>query len=350
MKAIKLVALAMITLGVSSTFAYDKVEDYKSCSMGPIEVPKGNRNSSIPEIPKSSKKNLSSWRYSERQMMDFRYNDIKKKIVANNYLPLIRNAAKAFDMDPVMILGAIVGEHVFNMDMKDTAQDYLLKLPGWMRGWMAEDDFEIPLKDILREKNFDKCHVKDTEYDKWNCYGEVWNKEFRNKRCSDCRETSKYPNNGLKFTFFSPFGSTYGVGQLGPMKALMVTDLVHEKVPGMPYLSLDDIEEVYSSVLDPQKSFYYVAGTLEKIIEAYRERSCFDITTNVGVVATLYNLGGELHRASKKQRDSIKSLQRGNGVVMPEENYYGWYINEKLADLENFVENFLFPGGHSLRI
>lgn len=338
MKATKLITATFVAISIGQAFAYQNVEDYKACTMGPIKVPAGNTNRSIPEIPKGSRKNLSSWKYSEREMMDFRYESIKRKIIDNNYLPMIKKAAKAFDMDPIMVLGSIVGEHVFNLDMKDSAQDYLLKLPGWMRSWV-EDDFELELGDILKNSKFDKCHELQTEYDKWNCYGQVWNDEFRGKKCRECRDDDKYPDNSLKFAFFSPFGSTYGIGQLGPMKALMVTDLVHDRVPSMPYLTLDDMEEVYSSVLDPQKSFYYVAATLHKIIEVYREDACFDITTNAGVVATLYNLGGEKYRASKKKKLSVANLYKRKPVVMPEENYYGWYINEQLSDMESFIEN-----------
>lgn len=331
----------LIGLSILSSASFGSItfEEYKSCEKGPLKVRPGNVNRSIPSIPKSSLKNLESWRYSQREMMDIRYESVKVKLIANNYVPMIKKAARSFDMDPVNVLGAIIGEHVFNMDMKDSAQDYLLRLPGWMRRWSGfSDEFEIPLRDILKQKSFDICHENSNEYDKWECYGAIWNRKFRDQKCDECRDSDRYPNKSLKFVFFSPFGSTYGIGQLGPMKALMVTDLVSERVSHMPYLSLDDIEEVYSSVLDPEKSFYYVAATVYKAIELYKQHACFDISTNPGVAATLYNLGAERSRAKAKKRASLESLEKGNGLVVPEENYYGWYVNEKLNDMEKFLE------------
>lgn len=327
---------------INNSFAYNYSQpaNYKNCSQGPIHVHAGNFNAIIPAIPSSSQKRFKSRRYTARQIMDRRYALVKSNLIRNGYIPLIKQAAKAFHLNPVHVLGSVIGEHVFNLDIKDSAQDYLLRLPRWMQKWVSSNNFEIPLEDVLDHPKFNICRTKASEYLKWHCYQDVWNNKFRGKYCSECQDTQYYPNKGLKFTFFSPFGSTYGPGQLGPMKALMVTDLVSSTLGHMPYLAINDIEEVYKSILEPDSAFIYIAATIVKIIETYQNTACFDISSNPGVVATLYNLGNEIRRAKEKRRLNLKALSKGAGIVYPTENYYGWYINEQAGDLENVLKNY----------
>jgi hypothetical protein len=52
-----------------------------------------------------------------------------------------------------------------------------------------------------------------------------------------------------------------------------------------------------------------------------------DISKNPGVTTTLYNVGGSAERAAV--------LARRGGL--PEENYFGWLVNDKLAELRALV-------------
>jgi hypothetical protein len=61
-----------------------------------------------------------------------------------------------------------------------------------------------------------------------------------------------------------------------------------------------------------------------------------DISKNPGVTATLYNVGNPGERAAKL---AARNRSRGEGAapILPEENYYGWLVNDKLAELESLL-------------
>ncbi len=54
-----------------------------------------------------------------------------------------------------------------------------------------------------------------------------------------------------------------------------------------------------------------------------------DISRNPGLTATLYNIGN-----SKARARALAAKNAGGATVWPEENYYGWLINDKLAELQ----------------
>ena len=78
----------------------------------------------------------------------------------------------------------------------------------------------------------------------------------------------------------------------------------------------------------------YVAATLKKSIDAYQTIAGFDISQNPGITATLYNVGNPEARAHalKAENDSAPAAARRR--KLPEENYYGWLVNEKLPELQ----------------
>lgn len=70
-----------------------------------------------------------------------------------------------------------------------------------------------------------------------------------------------------------------------------------------------------------------MAAVIRTSIDAYAEIAGYDISANPGITATLYNLGDVRMRAAEAK-------SRG---TMPQENYYGWLVNDKLAELEPLV-------------
>ena len=76
--------------------------------------------------------------------------------------------------------------------------------------------------------------------------------------------------------------------------------------------------------MEPDTTLIYMAAVLRVSIDAYRDLGGFDISENPGLTATLYNLGDVRNRA-------LKAKARGG---LPTENYYGWLVNEKQAELE----------------
>ncbi len=78
-----------------------------------ILVPDGNRNQSQPKIPRGAisrtKKTKSSF--------DKKFNKIFKLLSNNKKLiAKIKKSAATFNIDPIHIIGALVGEHTYNVD------------------------------------------------------------------------------------------------------------------------------------------------------------------------------------------------------------------------------------------
>ena len=58
-----------------------------------------------------------------------------------------------------------------------------------------------------------------------------------------------------------------------------------------------------------------------------------DISGNPGLTATLYNVGNSRQRAA-----ALAARNRSSGTtVWPEENYYGWLVNDKLDELKGLL-------------
>src|SRR5690606_33253823 len=139
-----------------------------------------------------------------------------------------------------------------------------------------------------------KCDDVTGSYDKWSCREAVWDREFRGRSV----DGKSFPNNRFSAVFFQPFyaGQTFGIGQLNPLTALQMSDLV-ARVSKLPKLDHGDAQQVYRTIMDPDLTLAYVAATLKTSIDAYRDIAGFDISANPGITATLYNVGNPEQRA-----------------------------------------------------
>jgi hypothetical protein len=143
-----------------------------------------------------------------------------------------------------------------------------------------------------------------------------------------------YPNNRFGRVFFQPLyaGQTFGLGQLNPLTALKVTDIVR-RTSRLPKLVAKKPQQVYKTIMDPDSTLLYMAAILKNSMNVYQRYAGFDISANPGVTATLYNLGDVKSRARKLAAKNKKRKAQGKKPAMPEENYYGWLINNKIAEL-----------------
>jgi len=76
-----------------------------------------------------------------------------------------------------------------------------------------------------------------------------------------------------------------------------------------------------------------MAAVIRSSITAYRNIAGFDISKNPGIVATLYNLGNPAARASTLARDNRQRAAARQPKRLPQENYYGWLVNDKEDEL-----------------
>lgn len=284
---------------------------------------------------KSTKKTFYEWKDDPTALkveLDLRFTKIMRSILKDKSLKSdFLSAAKAFNVDPILALGCIVGENTFNVTPLDNAGEYAVKGAMMSTKWALRfRSNEIDLSEMLKHPLFDQCsepkEAGGSHADYWDCVGAVWSKSFMGKLVDGV----KYPSQGFKWLFFNPLGTgtSYGLGQLDPIRALMVTDMV-SKTGRYPIVTVDDPVAVYDAIINPSKTVYYIMANVRLMIDRYAAIANFDISRNPGVVASLYNLGGEKGRAGTLYRKNLESLNPKKGAVLvtPLESYYGFYIN-----------------------
>lgn len=291
-------------------------------------VPAGNRHVEQPAVPGASSARTKALKTSfdakYRKVLALLHNDsgLRRKIVAT---------ARDYGIDPLHMAGAIIGEHTYNVDAYDRLQTYYVKAVSYLGSSFAFEHGGENIGRFLDRPEFSTCAGESGSYAVWICREAVWNAEFRGK----ARDGRNFPNDRFSAVFFQPFyaGQTFGIGQLNPLTALQMSDLVAE-VSGLPKLDFRDPQAVYRTIMDPDRTLPYVAATLKKSIDVYRDIAGFDISGNPGITATLYNVGGPEARARALKAENERRAAAGEAPKLPEENYYGWLVNEKLADLE----------------
>ncbi|MEO8668098.1 MAG: DUF1402 family protein [Bauldia sp.] len=324
MRLIKLSVLVATLFFVGAglpTFAANRV----------VVVPPGNRSDEQPAISGSSIARTKETRSSFEE----KYKKVYARLARDRVLLAnIAKTATLYGIDPVHIVGAIVGEHTYNVDVMDSLQGYYVKALEYL----GENNLRFGYKktgiaEFVARPEFARCGG-DGSYALWSCREDVWDATFRGKTVGGVA----WPDDRFERVFFQPFyaGQTFGLGQLSPLAALMVSDRVRA-TGGLPALDMNRAPEIYHAVMDPDSSLQYVAATIREAIDAYKSIAGFDISKNPGLTATLYNTGGVTERA--RQLRATNDSRRGDGLapLMPRENYYGWFVNDKLADLQKLI-------------
>ncbi|MEM9332469.1 MAG: DUF1402 family protein [Pseudomonadota bacterium] len=281
------------------------------------EVPPGNRSASQPKIPFGSVSRTRSTNGS----FQAKYEKIRDLIAADKKLQgKIKKAASQYGIAPIHIVGALVGEHTYNVDALDRLQTYYVKAISYFNSNVKFAYGKETVSKFVQRPEFAHCSGAQDSYDLWACRERVWKAKFQGKNVGG----TSWPNNRFGAVFFQPFyaGQTFGLGQINPLTALRVTDLV-SKTSGKKKLSAKKANEVYKTIMEPDTTLQYMAAVIKVSIDAYRDAG-FDISANPGITATLYNLGDVRNRAQKAKA-------RGG---LPRENYYGWLVNDKQAELE----------------
>jgi len=290
-------------------------------------VPPGNRNAEQPDIPGASVRRTKGTKSS----FDRKYDKVHDLLASDHELMAkIKKVSAAYGIDPIHVIGAIVGEHTYNVDAYDRLQSYYVKAASY-----AGESFRFAyngedVDDFVRRSQFAECNGKGDSYTLWSCREDIWESEFRGKTV----DGKSYPNNRFSAVFFQPFyaGQTFGLGQINPLTALMLTDLV-SKVSGYEKLNEKDAGSVYKAIMQPDISLAFVAASIRRSIDDYKQIADMDISRNPGLTATLYNVGNSRQRAA-----ALAAKNRASGeTVWPEENYYGWLVNDKLDELERLL-------------
>ncbi|MEF2071318.1 DUF1402 family protein [Consotaella aegiceratis] len=293
-----------------------------------VLVPVGNRHAAQPAVPGASAKRTRQ----THSTFEAKYEKIRDLLRTSEDLKAkIRKAADQYGIDPIHIAGALVGEHTYNVDAFDQLQTYYVKAVSYMNSGIEFSYKGEQVLDFVKRPEFDACKDLSGSAALWTCREAVFDQKFRGKVVAGRR----YPDNRFGAVFFQPFyaGQTFGLGQLNPLTALAVSDTVH-RVSGYRKLSAADAPEVYRDIMDPDRTLAYVAAVLKDSIDAYRDIAGFDISGNPGITATLYNIGNARERAKALAAENRRRRARGLSARLPEENYYGWLVNDRLKELK----------------
>ncbi|WP_374708736.1 DUF1402 family protein [Shinella sp. CPCC 101442] len=288
-------------------------------------VPEGNRNAEQPAIPGASVRRTKAGKTS----FDAKYEKVRDLLASDGQLTSkIKATAAKYGIAPIHMVGAIVGEHTYNVDAYDRLQSYYVKAASYTGSFRFAYDGES-VADFVARPEFAKCADKKGSYALWTCREGVWNRTFKGETVGG----KSFPDNRFSAVFFQPFyaGQTFGLGQINPLTALTLTDDV-ARISGYDKLDENDAADVYQAIMDPDISLAYMAASIRRSIDAYRKIAGVDISKNPGLTSTLYNIGNPDARAS-----AFAARRAAGEVTWPEENYYGWLINDKLAELQGLL-------------
>ncbi len=320
----------MIKPAAAALFAMLILLQSMQLSLAVTKVPPGNRNAKQPAIPGGSIKRTRGTTFEKK------YKKIRDLLARDRKLmSKIKSAARTHGIDPIHIIGALVGEHTYNVDAKDRLQSYYVKALAYLGQDLTFKYERTTLKKLLKQPSFSKCASISNAYDKWTCREAVWNRQYRGKSFAGQR----WPNNRFGAVFFQPLyaGQTFGLGQLNPLTALKVNDMVRAKTRREPKLSINNAPLIYNTIMEPDSSLLYMAAVIRHSIDSYANIAGFDISGNPGITATLYNLGNVTVRAAKLRNTNAKRKNSGKKPILPKENYYGWLINQKQSDLRSLL-------------
>lgn len=294
-------------------------------------VPPGNRNAEQPPVPGASAQRTAAMATT----YEAKYQKVYQLLRSDRALiGKIRRTARQYGIEPIHIVGAIVGEHTYNVDAYDRLQTYYVKAVSYLHSRFRFAHRGESVVEFVQRPQFASCAGLSDSYDLWACRERVWETVFRGRKV----DGQHFPNDRFSAVFFQPFyaGQTFGLGQLNPLTALEMTDTVH-RISGYDKLRADDPQGVYETIMDPDRSLAYIAATIGKDIDAYRSIAGFDISENPGITATLYNLGNPEARARALAAENRDRRRQGKAARLPQENYYGWLVNAKLDQLRTLL-------------
>jgi hypothetical protein len=293
-----------------------------------IVVPPGNRFETQPPIPSASANRTAAFKttYEEKYQKIVALLKHEAKLRAH-----IKQVAAVYGIDPIHIVGALVGEHTYNVTAVGSVQTYYVKALSYSGLDFAFRYKGVRVQDFVKRPEFADCENAKGSAALWSCRDMVWMQHFRGKTVDGV----SYEPLTFQQAFFQPFfaGQTFGLGQISPLTALEVTDLVN-RVSGYDKLTPDNPQAIYRDVMDPDRSIVYIAAIVHDGIEAYREQG-FDISGNPGITATLYNVGQPRRRAAELRA----AVASGATDKLPVENYYGWLVNHKLDELRSVLDS-----------
>lgn len=248
--------------------------------------------------------------------------------------------APLYKVDPAAVVAAIIGELTFNNEFQSAMQDRLAKIPGESLFTGAKR-----VASLLNNPAVAECRPQSSDYWTWICINNVWNSSLN---------FSKYPtrfNRNLSAQNFLPIdysegvlhgvlrpvtGVSYGPAQMSLALALsLMADVNVTSRGSIPHYKIDNMSGILKSVTEVRSAIHLVSATMARVTYAYQRFARVDISRNIGLQVTLFNLGGEVTRALKLAQD-----RKTNPSALPRENYLGWFANQHEAEIRKTLSKY----------
>jgi hypothetical protein len=246
--------------------------------------------------------------------------EIMKALEAEGLIKEAVRVAKRFGIDPLHILGPIVGENTFNGFIDRTIQNHYHQM-------FAQSDIETmsrKMTQLTRAADGNGCFTAPiSNYWKWRCL--LFYSTFDNS------------NGGMMSGgFYSLKGSgTFGIAQMQPFLLWSLNDIVSQKM-GYKKFDITDLESPMRIIFDNRQMLAYLAANAVVSIEVYKMVAGVDISDNPGLTTTLYNVGDEYRRAYNFNELRARSKR----AELPKVNYLGWYVNNFEVEIRAYLRKY----------
>ncbi len=139
-------------------------------------VPEGNRNAEQPQVPGASARRTKAGKTT----FDAKYEKVVGLLARDaKLMSKIKATARAYGIAPIHMIGAIVGEHTYNVDAYDRLQSYYVKAAGYLGDSFRFDYKGERVDDFVARPQFAECAGKKGSYALWTCRETVWERDFR---------------------------------------------------------------------------------------------------------------------------------------------------------------------------
>jgi hypothetical protein len=255
---------------------------------------------------------------------------------------IAKEVAPKYNVDPAAVVAAVLTELTFN-------NDYSMKLQN-MAAYIPSQSF-YPGANTLREMfatpQLKLCNPQRSDYWSWVCLNILWDNNVLTARGARglvsmygyipmaVNEDAIIAKVSPKVAFV-PAGMSFGPAQITLFRALMASEDVTRVSGGkIPRVTIDDMPAVQRLVAEVEPSVHIIAATLGRSVYAYRKYARIDISANLGLMASIFNLGYEVQRATKLQQANI--FAKTAEYKLPRENYFGYFANEHEKEIRQLI-------------
>ena len=125
-------------------------------------VAAGNVHAEQPDVPGASSKRTKAGKTT----FDAKYRKVYALLQNDTELRgKIKTVARAYGIDPMHIVGAIVGEHTYNVDAYDRLQTYYVKAVSYLSSKLSFAYEGEDISDFIKRPEFADCAGKSGSYD-----------------------------------------------------------------------------------------------------------------------------------------------------------------------------------------